>query len=333
MEKIKVAFSSNDWYAEHLAVAIYSLLKNLSDWYFVEIIILDWWISEKNKKLIKNICLKLNNWNPNFILMDRKKFENLPTTWLSQEIYYRLDLPELLWNDNSIIYLDVDIIIDWDISKLANINLWNNIIWAVKEITTQNYYKDDYNLKSKYKWLFFNSWVLVMNLKKMREIKFKEKVYEWFNKYLKKLTFHDQDILNIICENKWISLPPKYNALPFLRTTRSWKYLWYTKEEFYEAKNNPIIIHYASKKPRSNICYHPLKYLYNQYRQECWLSNLELKRPSAKQLFEKYYSWFWLILLSNLPNWLFKYLVYKPSKRILKKNTNKFYYIIQKNEN
>ena len=44
--------------------------------------------------------------------MDRKKFEDLPTTRLSQEIYYRLDLPELLQNDSKIIYLDVDIIVN-----------------------------------------------------------------------------------------------------------------------------------------------------------------------------------------------------------------------------
>mgnify|MGYP003770710183 CR=1 FL=1 len=319
MKNFKVAFASNDWYAENLAIAIYSLLKNLSDWYFVEIIILDWWISEKNKKLIKNICLKLNNWNVNFILMDRKKFENLPTTWLSQEIYYRLDLPELLKDDDKILYLDVDIVINDNIWDLFDYDLWDDVVWAVWEITTINYYHDDYNLTSKNRWLFFNSWVLLMNLKKMREINFKEKVYEWFNKYLKKLTFHDQDILNIICENKWISLPPKFNALPFLRTTKSWKYLWYTKEEFYEAKNNPIIIHYASKKPWSNICYHPLKNLYNKYRKECWLAPIKFKKPNIKLLIEKYYSWFWLILLSNLPNRLFRYLVYKPSKRILKK--------------
>jgi len=41
MKKFKVAFASNDGYAEHLAVAIYSLLKNLSKGYFVEVIVLD----------------------------------------------------------------------------------------------------------------------------------------------------------------------------------------------------------------------------------------------------------------------------------------------------
>ena len=214
MKKFKVAFASNDWYAEHLAVAIYSLLKNLSNDYSAEIVILDWWISEKNRTIIKNICKESEKWNVEFIIMDRKKLEKLPTTRLSQEIYYRLDLPDLLQNDKKIIYLDVDIIVNWDISQLINIDLENNIIWAVREITTMNYYIDDYNLTSKNWWLFFNSWILLMDLEKMRKFKFKEKFYNWMDKFIKIITFHDQDILNIILENNRLSLHPKFNALP-----------------------------------------------------------------------------------------------------------------------
>jgi len=55
--------------------------------------------------------------------MDRKKFEKLPTTWLSQETYYRLDLPDLLSKDKKIIYLDVDIVVNGDISELIEIDL------------------------------------------------------------------------------------------------------------------------------------------------------------------------------------------------------------------
>jgi lipopolysaccharide biosynthesis glycosyltransferase len=55
--------------------------------------------------------------------MDRKKFENLPTTWLSQEIYYRLDLPEILTNDKKIIYLDVDIVVNGNIGELIETEL------------------------------------------------------------------------------------------------------------------------------------------------------------------------------------------------------------------
>ena len=319
MKTFKVAFSSNNWYAEHLAVAIYSLLKNLSNNYFAEIVVLDWWISKNNKNLIENVCKKTWKWNVEFIIMDRKKFENLPTTWLSQEIYYRLDLPEILTNDKKIIYLDVDIVVNDNIGELIETKLWDDIIWAVREITTVNYYTDDYNLKSKNWWLFFNSWVLLIDLEKMREMNFKKIFYKWMNEFIEKLTFHDQDILNIILENKWKSLQPKFNALPFLRTTNNYKILWYTKKEFYEAKNYPVIIHYASKKPWNNTCSHPLEYLYHQYREEIGLEPIVKKRHTIKSLFEKYYSWFWQVLISNIPSKIFKVLIYRPHKWFLKK--------------
>ncbi len=318
MKTFKVAFASNDWYAEHLAVAIYSLLKNLSENYFVEVIVLDWWISEKNKKIIGDVCKKTQKWKVEFIIMDRKKFENLPTTWLSQEIYYRLDLPEILTNDKKIIYLDVDIVVNGNIGELIETELWDDVIWAVREITTVNYYTDDYNLKSKNWWLFFNSWVLLMDLEKMRKMNFKKIFYKWMNEFIKKLTFHDQDILNIILENKRNSLHPKFNALPFLRTTKNWKILWYSKKEFDEAKNNPIVIHYASKKPWNNTCSHPLEYLYHQYRKEIWLKPIIKKKHTFKSLFEKYFSWFWQVLISNIPNKIFRVLIYKPHKWFLK---------------
>lgn len=312
MKEFKVAFASNDWYAEHLAVAIYSLLRNLSNQYFVKIVVLDWWISKKNKQLIKEICNKSGKWYVDFIIMDRKKFDNLPTTWLSQETYYRLDLPQLLPKDKKILYLDVDIIVNWDISQLYEFNIWDDVIWAIREITTVNYYTDDYNLKSKNWWLFFNCWILILDLEKMRNLNFKWKFYDCMDKYIKKITFHDQDIFNIILENKWASIPPKFNALPFLRTTKNRKILWYTKQEFIDAKNNPTIIHYASKKPRSNTCYHPLEYYYHKYREEAGLNPIVKQKKSVKDIIEKYYSRFWLILMSNLPEKIFKIFVYKP---------------------
>ena len=87
IQNIIISFSSNDWYAEHLAVAIYSLLKHLSEWYFAKIFILDGWISEKNKKLITSLWDRFNNGEIEFILMDRSKYGWRNTKGLSQETY------------------------------------------------------------------------------------------------------------------------------------------------------------------------------------------------------------------------------------------------------
>ena len=227
IQNIIISFSSNDWYAEHLAVAIYSLLKHLSEWYFAKIFILDGWISEKNKKLITSLWARFNNGEIEFILMDRSKYEWRNTKGLSQETYYRLELPELLPEYEKILYLDVDIIVRGDISQLYNIDISSNSVWAVREITTINYYTDLYNIKSPF-WLFFNAWVLMMNLKKLREINLKKSVLDFINTYNEKLIAYDQDALNVILIQNWTSLHPKYNALPFLRATKKGNILKYS---------------------------------------------------------------------------------------------------------
>ena len=312
IQNIIISFSSNDWYAEHLAVAIYSLLKHLSEWYFAKIFILDGWISEKNKKLITSLWARFNNGEIEFILMDRSKYGWRNTKGLSQETYYRLELPELLPEYEKILYLDVDIIVRGDISQLYNIDISSNSIWAVREITTINYYADLYNIKSPF-WLFFNAWVLMMNLKKLREINLKKSVLDFINTYNEKLIAYDQDALNVILIQNWTSLHPKYNALPFLRATKKGNVLKYSDNEFKDAKKFPVIVHFAGEKPRKKNCFHPLSYLYHQYRSEVWLPPVNLDWPLKwtaflKQLLSK----FTLYLQANLPNRIYRRLIYKP---------------------
>ena len=311
-KRVIISFSSNDWYAEHLCVAIYSLLKNLSKNHFANIYILDWGISSENKKNIKSIVKKVWNGEIDFILMDRSKYEGWNVKNLSQETYYRLDLPELLPNVDKILYLDVDLIISWDISSLFRIEINDKIAGAVREITTINYYPDDHNIQSPYR-LFFNAGVLLLNLKKMRSDNTKEKILNCMQKHNFQLKTHDQEALNIVLLNERESIHPKYNALPFLRATKHWKHLWYTDEEFIEAKNNPIIIHFAGEKPWKQNCFHPLAYLYHNYREEVWLEPINFsEKIKFKDYLKQKISQITLFLQANLPNKIYRYLIYKP---------------------
>ena len=316
---INVAFSSNDWYAEHLAVAIFSLLKNLDREFSVKIYILDWGISKKNKKFIENIVDKLWNWTINFIEMDREKYKNFPTIWrLSQETYYRLEIPDLIQNIDKIIYLDVDIIIDWPLNLLRETDLSSKAIWATKENTTINYYRDLYDLKSPYKY-HFNAWILLIDVNKIRHINLMDKVIDFMEKNKDLLVACDQDALNVILNNEWTPIHPKYNALPFLWVTNTWKNFWYPKDEFKEAKDNPIIIHFAWEKPWKKTCFHPKAYLYHQYRKECWLPPIKLESLTIKDKLKQFVSKLTLVLQANIPNWIYRYFIYKPYRFLLKR--------------
>ena len=58
---MNVAFSSDDNYAQHMGVAIYSLLKNNRDFHLINIYIIDNLITEHNKKKITELVGKFGN--------------------------------------------------------------------------------------------------------------------------------------------------------------------------------------------------------------------------------------------------------------------------------
>ena len=104
---------------------------------------------------------------------------------------------------DKIIYLDTDVIINNNLEELYNIDIENYELAAVK---------DALNWTAPRRWFrkfYFNSGVLLLNLKKIRETGMLEKT-----RYLcknKKLLYADQDALNLSA--KYVKrLPLKFNA-------------------------------------------------------------------------------------------------------------------------
>ena len=106
---------------------------------------------------------------------------------------------------------------------------------------------------------YINIDMLIINLKQIRKDNMIQKFMELSKRnYL----YQDQDILNIACYGKIITLPPKYNAIvsklkennPILRNI-------YKEEDIFEAKNSPFIINYdGKKKPWNSIDIYMEKY-------------------------------------------------------------------------
>ena len=121
-----------------------------------------------------------------------------------------------------------------------------------------------------------NAGMLLMNLKEIR----KDNITTKF-KHLSKRNYsaQEQDILNIACIGRILTLPPKYNAMtirleedsPFLRK-------FYSQEEINEAKNSPHIIHYAdTRKPWNSL---------GVYMESYWW-RIAKKTPFINRLFNR----------------------------------------------
>lgn len=90
----------------------------------------------------------------------------------------------------------------------------------------------------------------------MRELNLRNEILSYTDK---QLLFQDQDIINIVCKDRIGWLPLKFNSPPGLSKVDKNKLIKAkitTQEEFAEAVDNPVIIHYAGPKPWKTFTYH-----------------------------------------------------------------------------
>lgn len=125
--------------------------------------------------------------------------------YYSISIYYRMFIPSLFPEYKKGIYLDSDIVVVDDISKLYFEDIKDYLVGAVADEVIagskvfQQYTKDALDLEPN---KYFNSGVLLMNLEMFRKEKIEEKFLHLLNKYNFDVIAPDQDYLNILCKNK-----------------------------------------------------------------------------------------------------------------------------------
>ena len=206
---IPIFFSSDDNYVPFLSVAINSMLENASKDYNYDIIVLNSGLTNENIDRIKSYERE----NVNIIFEDVKpKIENITNElslrlrdYYSISIFYRLFIPSLFKQYNKAIYLDADIVLVDDISKLYNENIEGYLVGGVPdEVVNNSEVFREYSVKALNlePGNYFNSGVLLMNLDEFRKEKIEEKFLHILEKYNFDVIAPDQDYLNFLCKGK-----------------------------------------------------------------------------------------------------------------------------------
>lgn len=168
--------------------------------------------------------------------------------YYTNAIYYRLFIPDLFPQYDKAIYLDSDTVLLADIAELFDKDIGENLIGAVNDEAVINvpafceYTQKALNISPK---KYFNSGVIVLNAKKMREMDF----YKVFTKVLSSYDFvvaPDQDCLNLICKDQVYYYGVEWNKLPiggktdntpklvhFNLTMKPWNYEGILYEEYF----------------------------------------------------------------------------------------------------
>lgn len=252
LENIHIAAVTNDVYAKHTAVMFNSILENNKSNNSIHFYIVGN-LSEENQLRIKN---SLENYPAEVIFfpVSETQFKGFKLySYFKKEAYYRLLLPELLdTNLEKVIYLDSDIIVKHDIIGLWNVNIDDYFLAAVQDAGRCASKARRRVLSIPLKAGYFNSGVLVLNLKKWREDNTADQVIQFAKQNPRKLKYIDQDAMNATLYSKWLKLHPKWNYL----TARIRKR---------KIIKDPSIIHFAGPKKPWKSSKHPLRNEYFRY--------------------------------------------------------------------
>lgn len=294
-KEINIALSTDETYAKYCIVAITSIKESQKDFEKINIFVLTKNLSLKTQKLFTDLNtekFKVNIINTANIDVSNLQI-NLPRERvLPDSAYYRLIAADLLKDCEKLLYLDCDIIVKDSLLHLWQKDLSNYFFAAVKD-TAGEFFLKEMNAPE-HKKSYFNSGVLLINLKKWREESGLERCKGFVRNPYIKPRFNDQDILNFTFKDDEI-----------LFIDKKWNF-----QQYFPQKDvgNCAIIHYVTpNKPWE---------LFNtkvNHRSYYWNT---LKKTAYKNEIYKYY--LSCIFLSPI---LVCYKIYKEIKRTIKKIT------------
>ncbi len=269
-EPINICFASDNNYSKYMGVAIASILKNKDATDIINIYVLDGGISDERKAEIAKLST-IAPFNIKYLSVKTDDFANLPmcgTKHLTPAAYYRLTMASQLQNLDKVLYLDCDLIVQTSLYELYKTNLANNYIAGVIDILYEDN-ADRLNLDK-----YVNSGVLLMNLAKWRKDDIENKFWKYIEKYNDKIVWHDQDVINIVCQKGIEYLDQRWN-------TQITTYPGGKSYEYRKIGNKGFIMHFVSdKKPWKGKYDHFDKYYYQYIKITPWEKDIWMYRKS-----------------------------------------------------
>lgn len=163
-------------------------------------------IYNEQKPVIDKICEEHKNCKINYYIIG-DEFKDFSPRGLSitrtRGIFYRLILPNLLKNESKTLYFDCDTIITKDLKEMYIYNITNK--YFIGQYEGPPIRKYGHHLRN-----FINSGAILINLDNLRKDNIFEKMLDFLRKYNNQLFYLDQDVINVVCNDKNDFFPPNY---------------------------------------------------------------------------------------------------------------------------
>lgn len=223
--------------------------------------------------------------NTHFVSVDIDNFCNLllinNNDHVTKSTYVRLFLNNFLpLNITSVLYLDVDLLILNEINSLYNCQI-------DQPIAAVNHYsiKDEIRLWGPNGGRYFQAGVLLLDMQYYRNNEIDKVALEVLKSRKDIIKWHDQDVLNIIFENRWFPLEYRYNATSKVLNNINYNHFDSISIVHFEGENKPWKL--SSNRHFTNAW---LKYYYQLYEKKWYHIMLRLLFRVYNRIIDTIYS-------------------------------------------
>lgn len=215
---IPIFFTTDDNYVPYLCVAIKSITDNCHPAFNYKVHVLNNGLTKENMKKVKtfeteNLTIEFDDVTKTIAPVKALLNENL-RDYYSDAIFYRIFIPKMFPQYQRAIYIDCDVVVLGDISRLFFTDLKGNYLGSVPDEVAPShpvlveYVEQAVGIKINN---YFCSGVILFDLDAMRKHKVEQKFIGLLSKYNFDTIAPDQDYLNVICKDHVLYLHPGWD--------------------------------------------------------------------------------------------------------------------------
>ena len=287
-----IVMCTDKYYVMPCGVMLYSICQNNQDVDITFHIVIDESVNPSMQNSLGNTVFPKSSKKVQFYTVNGNDYSHLPRldktnskSYITKATYYPLYLTEILpTNIDKVLFLDCDIIVRHSLKDLWNTDLDNYSVGVVPDVGEGVI--DKYNrLRYPPSKGYFNSGVLLINMRKWRDEQIIVKFVEFMQNHSDWIKLHDQDVMNkVFCDDKLI-LPITYNFQEgYLWNDLFYDY-WKYEKQVLAARKDPVIIHYTDSKPWIEGCAHPFKNVFYKYQANTvWAHTLLIRKEHAHRI-------------------------------------------------
>ena len=283
--KIDIAVCLDKGFVMPTGVMMYSVCVNNQDVDIDFHVLIDESVTDEDQQDLKDIANKFSGKKVHYYTIERQSSISFPLklNHVTQSTYYRLFLSDILPSTiEKVLYLDGDLIVRHSLLPLWHTDINDYAVGAAKDVVDRDvriYNRLSYPQEKGY----FNAGVLLINLKYWRDNDITKDCIRYIHDYPDRILYVDQDVLNVVLQDKKLIIPIKYNIQAGFLKKFPFCDKWENDPEVNIGMKDPVIVHFTERWKPWYIdlpFFHPYRSTFLKYQKQTKWKNYFYDRRS-----------------------------------------------------